>query len=473
MTFVKLMNRLVCFPRHKPSLDPSFIPAVLWNRAYEDRVARGTTPVPLALVLEGYGGDISRFDTHILPPGNSDDTETVFYVERILKFLLWQKGAFRVHIAGPEKLVQAIRVIYSAAGARQFDSDFIGQKLGGQPLEIKAGAWETLPAPRENHAPLGRNWNGCRIGFDLGGSDRKCVAMIDGKVIFSEEIPWDPYFQKNAVYHYNGIQDSLKRAAAHLPRVDAIGGSAAGIYVNNEVRAGSLFRGIGPEEFDREVRPIFQTLKRAWGGVPFEVINDGEVTALAGSISLEVTGILGVSLGTSQAGGFVNAEGNITTWLNELAFAPVDYSRQAAVDEWSGDRGCGVQYFSQQAVGRLARKAGIVLPPEMPLPEKLVEVQKWMEKGDERARAIYETIGTYLGYTIAHYERFYDFRHLLILGRVTSGPGGEVILAQARRVLADEFPKTSERMALHTPNEKEKRHGQAMAAATLPKLLSS
>jgi predicted NBD/HSP70 family sugar kinase len=261
---------------------------------------------------------------------------------------------------------------------------------------------------------------------------------------------------------------SLQRAARNLPRVDAIGGSAAGVYVNNRVRVASLFRGVPPDLFQRRVRNLFVELKQAWGGIPFEVVNDGEVTALAGAMALGKNGVLGIALGSSQAGGFVTPEGNITSWLNELAFAPIDYNPAAPVDEWSGDRGCGVQYFSQQCVGRLLPAAGIPAPDGLSLPEKLKLVQQLMEAGDIRARQIYETIGVYLGYAVAHYADFYDCRHVLVLGRVTSGPGGEIIVRQAQQVLRTEFPELSGNTTLHVPDEKEKRHGQAIAAASLP-----
>jgi predicted NBD/HSP70 family sugar kinase len=215
---------------------------------------------------------------------------------------------------------------------------------------------------------------------------------------------------------------------------------------------------------------LFIEIQKAWGGVPFEVVNDGEVTALAGSMSLGCTRILGISLGTSTAAGYVNAEGNITSWINELAFVPVDYNPNAPADEWSGDRGCGVQYLSQQCVSRLLDPAGIELDPNLTLAERLKQVQKLMDAGDFRARKIYQTIGVYLGYTIAHLADFYDLAHVLILGRVTSGPGGDLILAGAKEVLREEFPGLSPRIAFHIPDEKDKRHGQAIAAASLPRL---
>jgi predicted NBD/HSP70 family sugar kinase len=204
--------------------------------------------------------------------------------------------------------------------------------------------------------------------------------------------------------------------------------------------------------------------------VPFEVVNDGEVTALAGSMSLGRNRILGISLGTSTAGGYVNTEGNITSWINELAFVPVDYNPRAPVDEWSGDYGCGVQYLSQQCVGRLLAPAGIELDGELALPEKLKQVQTLMDRGDNRARKIYDTIGTYLGYAVAHFADFYDLENVLILGRVTSGPGGDLIIAGARQVLQLEFPELFPQITFHIPGEKDKRHGQAVAAASLPAL---
>ena len=93
-----------------------------------------------------------------------------------------------------------------------------------------------------------------------------------------------------------------------------------------------------------------------------------------------------------------------------------------------------------------------------------------MANGDEKARLIFETIGVYLGYSIAHYANFYDIRNVLILGRVTSGQGGEIILQKADEVLRAEFPTLSESIKLSTPDEQQKRHGQAVAAASLPSI---
>ena len=454
----------------KPELDPDFIPAVLWNRAYQERVEQSGAPVDVEMALVRPDKTGTRFKTRILPLSAENDALTFRYLERMLKLLLWQRGGSTVMIAGAASFAEKLSSFYSSVGARRFDFEFFGEKTYLQPLEILACEFEELPACDERAVALGRHLDGCRIGFDLGGSDRKCAAVIDGNVVFSEEIEWNPYFETNPDVHIEGINDSLKRAAAHLPRIDAIGGSSAGVYVNNEVRAASLFRGVSSADFESKVRRIFFDLKEAWGGIPFDVVNDGEVTALAGSMSIHENAVLGIAMGTSLAAGYVTPEGGITPWLNELAFAPVDYRDNAPVDEWSGDLGCGVQYFSQQAVARLAPLAGIELPEEMPLAERLVEVQKRLADGDERAAKIYSTIGTYLGYTLAHYADFYEIRNILLLGRVMSGQGGDIIIEKAREVLASLFQSLEKQISIVTPNEKDKRHGQAVAAASLPTL---
>ena len=452
----------------KPELDPDFIPAALWNKTYREKVAASAGPVDVAMVLVRPDDTCSVFKTRILPLSDENEAPSLRYLERILKFLLWQRGGYKVLVAGCDALAEKLSAIYSPDGVRHFDHKLCGETLYGQPLEIVACGFAELPAEHEPTMPLGRHLDGCRIGFDLGGSDRKCAAVIDGKVVFSEEIEWNPYFESDPAYHIAGINDTLKRAAAHLPRVDAIGGSSAGVYVNNQVRAASLFRGVSTADFDSKVRNLFPGLKKEWGNIPFDVVNDGEVTALAGSMSMNENAVLGLAMGTSEAVGYVTPDGNITPWLNELAFAPVDYREDAPADEWSGDLGCGVQYFSQQAVARLVPASGIDLPADMPFPEQLIEVQKLMAEGDERAAKIYSTIGTYLGYSIAHYAEFYTIRKMLLLGRVTSGQGGSIIIESAREVLDALFPELAKQVEIVTPNEQDKRHGQAVAAASLP-----
>ena len=450
-----------------PCLDQDFVPAVLWDRAFQAAVKASGKAEKVKIVMERNEASASVYETVLFADATEDEFKAnLRHVERLVKSMFWIYGGHKVTIAGDRRVAEAMTAIYDLKnGERKFDSEVMGG-IYSAPVEFCYTTYENAPAAKTTAQPLGRHLNGCRIGFDLGGSDRKAAAMIDGKVVFSEEIPWDPYFQKDPSYHFDGIMDSLKRAAAHLPKVDAIGGSTAGVIVQNRVRISSLFRGVPKEDFEAKVANVFLEVAKQWN-IPFEVVNDGEVTALAGSMQLNSNGVLGVSLGTSMAGGYVNPDGNITDWLNELAFVPIDYRENGPADEWSGDLGCGVQYFSQQGVARLAPLAGIEFPDDMKFPERLKGVQKLMEEGDPRAEKIFRSLGVAFGYTIARYYDFYPaIDSLLILGRVTSGKGGNIILEEAEKVIRSEFPEYHVSFAI--PNEKNKRHGQAIAAASLP-----
>lgn len=445
-------------------MDPGFLPAAIFNRNYVNRVEASGKAVPLVLGLERECGLVSRFETQVDPGA---DVDTLRYVERIVKFLLWARGGWKLHVGGPKAIGDCIRKTYSSRGARKFDCEMMALAYSRK-FEVVLTTASQVPAAKEMQVAAGGHLKGCRIGFDLGASDYKVSAVIDGEAVFTEETPWDPKVQSNPEYHYHHISAALHRAAAHMPRVDAIGGSSAGIIVDSEIRVASLLRAI-PKKLFPQAAAVFKRIQKEWN-VPLVVMNDGDVTALAGALSLGETGMLGIAMGSSEAAGFMDKKGRILGWLNELAFAPVDYNPKAAADEWSGDAGVGALYFSQQAVNKLLPAAKIKLPAKMDLPERLKEVQSLMAAGDERAALIYKTIGVYLGYTIPHYADFYDFAHMLILGRVTTGQGGDIVLEQARQVLDQEFPDIAARIAMHVPDEKTRRVGQAVAAASLPKI---
>jgi predicted NBD/HSP70 family sugar kinase len=434
--------------------------------------------VPLVIGLERSDGSLSRYETVAFPDGHPRAAAILTYAERIVKFLLWARGGWKVYVGGPRSVGEYIARVYAADGPRKFDYHFMGEQVYQHPFTVVVCRAGEVPAASDRMArtsgqggqPLGRHLDGCRIGFDLGASDLKVSAVVDGQAIFSEEIVWEPSGQADPSYHYDHIVSALKLAQSKLPRLDAIGGSSAGIFVDNRPMVASLFRGIPAERYG-EIRDMFLRIRVEFG-VPLEVVNDGDVTALAGAISLEECGVLGIAMGSSEAGGYVSLDGAITGWLNELAFAPVDYSPAAAVDEWSGDTGVGALYFSQQCVFRLAPAVGIELPRGATKAEKLKHVQGYLEAGHEGATRIWESISVYLGYTVAHYADFYDLRHVLILGRVTSGRGGPLILDGAKAVLAAEFPELAARVNIQLPDEKSRRVGQSIAAASLPAVKS-
>jgi predicted NBD/HSP70 family sugar kinase len=459
-------NMQVIEPKIKPPLDEDFRPAVLANQNFQRQA--GPVGVRAVIGLERGEGEVSRFETLVYSEGHPDFDSNYQYIERIVKFLLWQRGGHTVYIGAPAKVGEYIRQQYSPEGAQKFDFHFMGKQVYEREFSVVICAADEVPASRETGKLLGRNLNGCRIGFDLGASDRKVSAVVDGTPIYSEEVIWEPRKNSDPEYHYREVMAALKTAAGKMPRLDAIGGSSAGIYVDNRPMVASLFRGVPLERFG-EIKNMFLRIGDEMG-VPLEVINDGDVTALAGSMSIEDNGILGIALGSSEAAGYVNLEGHIMGWLNELAFAPIDYNPNAPVDEWSGDKGCGALYFSQQCVFRLAPRAGIELPTGVTDAEKLKFVQQKLEAGDEGALKIWQSMGVYLGYGIAHYAAFYDIKHVLILGRCTSGRGGDLLIEGASKVFEAEFPELLNRIQLHLPDEKIRRVGQSVAAASLPVL---
>ncbi|MEG0742076.1 MAG: ROK family protein [Clostridia bacterium] len=445
-------------------LDKAFEPTYRGLRAFESEALAANGPV-LRIALERNDGLVATRDMRVLPHGQND-ARCIHMVERMVKSMLWVYGGFRVTIAGSKAVYEGVKDQYRVGGKREFDANFMAH-VYEHPFEVcYAATLADAPVAKDASAPIGRHLEGCRIGFDAGGSDRKVSAVVDGETVYSEEVVWFPKTNSDPAYHYDGIVTAMKTAAAHMPRVDAIGVSSAGIYINNQTMRASLFLKVDEADYEKYVKDIYIRAAKEIGDVPLIVSNDGDVTALAGAMSLGEDGILGIAMGTSEAGGYVDRDGNITGWLNELAFVPCDLAPDAMRDEWSGDIGCGVKYFSQDAVIKLAPAAGIALEEGMSPAEKLKVVQSKMEEGHKGARQIYETIGVYLGYTLAFYAMFYDITHVLLMGRVTSGEGGDLVLGKAQEVLAAEYPELT--MQVNLPDEKSRRVGQSVAAASLP-----
>ncbi len=449
-------------------LDPQFAPLSLVCR--DMRRATAEDGQDIIIAIERNKGYTTTYKTRIYRDGIGHDDENFKFVERIAKSLLWVAGGYKIIIAGSEIVGNKLKDAYTYGGLRDFDVHFM-ERVYEEKFSVEVVSLENAPKDKSAAAPIGRHLDGCRIGFDAGGSDRKVSAVVDGESVYSEEVVWFPKTQSDPDYHYHGILDAMKTAASHMPRVDAIGVSSAGVYIDNRIMVASLFLKVSDEDFDKKVKNMYIDVARELGeNIPIEVANDGDVTALAGAMDLDDDSVLGVAMGTSEAGGYVDPEGNITGWLNELAFVPVDFCENAMVDEWSGDYGCGVKYFSQDGVIKLAPAAGIELDESLSPAEKLKVVQGLMKSGDERAAAIYDTIGAYFGYAIAYYAEFYDIKHVLIMGRVTSGDGGVILLERAQEVLDKEFPELAKKVQLHIPDEKSRRVGQSVAAASLPKI---
>ena len=451
------------FPmKHVPELDPGFIPFGVWMDAYLEGAKQ-----PLAIAVERDQGRVSVRHTFI--HGTLEMARADYrYVERMVKFLLWSIGGFRVYICGCSPIAKELQQDYSLTGKRAFDFDFF-HKLYEVDLEIIDLPLEACPAPNEISQPLGGHLDGCRIGFDAGGSDRKVSAVIDGECVYSEEVVWFPKLNPDPNYQYNEILTAFRTAASKMPRVDAIGVSSAGTFIGNAPMISSIFYKVPRDRWD-EVKTCFDRAAAEIGDVPIVVANDGDVSALAGAMGLNTGNIMGLAMGTSEAVGYVDADKNVKGWISELAFAPVDLSEDAMQDEWSTDFGVGCKYFSQDAVIKLAPRAGIDLDPELSPAEKLKVVQKLMAEDDPRAVKVFRDIGVYLAYTVVLYSHFYDIEHLMLMGRVMSGKGGDIILDTCTAVLKEEYPELARKCEVMLPDEKTRRVGQAVAAASLPQL---
>jgi len=443
--------------KNTPALDSGYVPMSVFAREFLKQASK-----PIAIAVERNDGLTAVYHTKVTGTNAEADK---YYIDRTVKFLLWAKGGFCVTICGDDDIADYIAKAYSEGGSRAFDATFMA-RVYEKPFTVKAVTLTDCPAEREKSKPVGGNLSGCRIGFDAGGSDRKVSAVIDGEAVYSEEVVWHPKINPDPQYHFDGIVSAMKTAASKMPRVDAIGVSSAGIYIDNRTMVASLFLKVPQDKFDEQVKDIYIRAAAEIGAdLPLNVANDGDVTALAGAMELGDNAVLGIAMGTSEAGGFVDEDGNITGWLNELAFAPVDAAPGAMEDEWSGDIGCGVKYFSQDGVIKLAGHAGIELDANAAPGEKLKVVQELLANDDPRAVQVFESIGIYLGHTLPYYHEFYGFRHVLLLGRVMSGEGGNLILAGAKKVLAEEYPACT--FNVHVPDEKSRRVGQSVAAASL------
>ena len=452
-------------------LDKGFKPAIVELRKFFKDVAEAEKKNHLVIAVERNNGYVYRKEFDIFADGIDDERNT-FIVERFIKSILWVVGGYKIYIAGSHTVYENIKSYYCDGGLRDFDYHFMSTVYENE-VEVVECTYDTIPQEKKSSIPAGGNLKGRRIGFDAGGSDRKVSAVVEGESIYSEEVVWFPKLNSDPQYHYDGIYAAMKTAIEKMGGdVDAVGVSSAGIYIDNKAMVASLFIKVAKDDFERVVKNIYidvvkQLEKELGHEIPLIVANDGDVTALAGAMDLKDNSVLGIAMGTSEAVGYVDENGNLTGWLSELAFVPTDFNKETIVDEWSLDFGVGCKYFSQDAVIKLAPLAGIELDENLSLAEKLKVVQKLNAEGHEGANKIFETIGVYLGHTLAYYAEFYNIKHVILLGRVTSGKGGDTILEVAKKTLDEFYPEYSH-FNLCMPSEYMRRVGQSIAAASLP-----
>ena len=458
--------------KNVPELDKGFVPLGLFFKNYQKGAAK-----PLCIAVERSGGQIGTYETKIYGTPEMEQADA-YYVDRLVKFLLWSWGGFKVSICGDDNVAAAIRAAYSEGGSRAFDKGFMEQVYETEFI-VESLPYDKKPEAVQRAESIGRHLDGGRIGFDAGGigpqgvrrAGRRARLQRGGRLVPQDQSPTP----------ITTLKASWRRCPQPRPRfwkMAAVWTPSAcpprACTSTTSAMVASLFLKVGRDEFDKKVKNIYiraaeQLSSQLGYHIPVVVANDGDVTALAGAMGLGENGIMGIAMGTSEAVGYVDTEGNICRLAQRAGLCSRgSASRTPWRTSGRGDIGCGVKYFSQDGVIKLAPRAGIELDGRLSPAEKLKEVQALMAADDARAKAVYESIGVYLGHTLGLYAMFYDIRHVQMMGRVMSGKGGDIIMETASRVMDEEYPDVAFRP--EAPDEKTRRVGQSAAAASLPEL---
>lgn len=477
---------LLTKPKVKAPLDPGFSPLILAKQKYMEAAKDCKDKLTWALVRSDGCG---RYSLPVFPEGTKDARASAYLAGILIQEMIWQRSASSMVLHGPAKICKYLQKCYSTGGAYEFEVMSMPKVCGHPetPFEVKVVENESeIPENKDTPQVCGKDANGCRLAFDLGKSDIKTVAVKDNEVVYSKETEWD-VTNPDPQYHFDAILAALKLAKDTLPKVEAIGGSATGtVSALNEATWCDIFPNVPPDVYKEKVVDIFIRLgKEIAGDVPLKVINDGEVTALAAVQKIKAGNVMGISMGSSEGAGYANADGNLMGWISELCYCKIDLNPKAPTDPWSkgAHRGLSHMYLGQRGTTKLASKGGVEVPANYKYPHAdmctikhenhaqcLKLIQEAM-KGDkaEEVKKIYETVGVYLGYALAGYCEFYKIDHVMILGRVSKGKGGDIMLDMAKKVLEEEFPQYSH-IKFHTADDHFKAVGQCIAAAALPEL---
>ena len=93
-----------------PELDEGFVPLSLFFREHQKGAEK-----PLCIAVERSGGQIGTYETKIHGTPEMREADA-YYVDRLVKFLLWSWGGFKVMICGDDDMAAVIREAYSENG---------------------------------------------------------------------------------------------------------------------------------------------------------------------------------------------------------------------------------------------------------------------------------------------------------------------------------------------------------------------
>merc|ERR1712070_895990 len=473
---------LLARPKVVAPLDPNFSPVILGKKKYLAAAAGCADRLEWALPrADGCG----RGGIPVFPDGHEDVEASIYLAGVLIQEMMWQRSGSALLLAGPPSVCEAVAADFREGGRYEFEIKSMPNVCGtpDRPFTVTVCGAADMPEARDTPQVCGKDANGCRLAFDLGKSDIKVVAVKDNEVVYSKETEWD-VTNPDPQYHYDAIIAAMRLGKDALPQVDAIGGSATGTVSGaNEATWCDIFPNVPPDVYKEKVVDIFVRIaKDLAGDVPLKVINDGEVTALAAVQKIGKGNVMGISLGSSEGGGYANEDGNLMGWINELCYIKLDMNPNAPSDPWTNcHRGISHMYLGQRGATKNAHK--ICEVPEnqrYPHPDMctikhenhaqvLKKIQEAMKENPDKASDLYKTCGVYLGYGLAQYVESYKIDHVMILGRVSKGAGGDLMLATAAEVLKTEFPDLPP-IQFHTADDHFKAVGQCIAAAALPTL---
>jgi len=480
-------NLLIVKPKVEAPLDPGFAPVVLAKRAYKEAAKDCADTLEIALPR---ADGCARYSLKVFPDGSPEAEASVAIACVMIQELIWQRSAASLQLVGPAGICDQIKAAFAVGGAFEFEATSMPRVNGtpGKPFEVTIGG--DLPEAKDTPQVCGKEANGNRLAFDLGKSDIKTVAVKDGEVLDSAETEWD-VTNPDPQYHYDAITAAMRKTienakAKGFGDIQAVGGSATGtVSGDNEATWCDIFPNVPQDVYAEKVVDIFKRIaKDVAGDVPLKVINDGEVTALAAVQKTGSGNVMGISMGSSEGAGYANGDGNLMGWINELCYVKLDMNPEAPTDPWTkgAHRGMSHMYLGQRGATKLAAKAGVKVPDNYVYPHadmctikhedhaqclKLIQKAMADPEQEPEVRKLYETVGVYLGYGLAQYTEFYKIDNVMILGRVSKGSGGDLMLATAKKVLETEFPEIPP-ITFHTADDHFKAVGQCIAAAALP-----
>ena len=163
--------------KHVPELDPGFLPLGKFCTAFLKDARQ-----PLDIAVERAGGEVAVYKTFIHGTPDMVEADT-YYVDRLIKTMLWYMGGFKVYLSGSKDIYEAMKATYCVGGKRSFDAEFMSNRTNILLLGIDEST------ERENWGTF-RTDTMILVSIDFSNND---VCMVS--------IPRDSYVK---IYNANG-----------------------------------------------------------------------------------------------------------------------------------------------------------------------------------------------------------------------------------------------------------------------------